>query len=97
MMGMRSEMKLLDSWKLYVGLIIAGFIIWVLAGILLPIKPEFHLKYMPETFRSVPEVPIKSIYPEIKFWAETTGKILVGAGGVAGSIKALLNLFRRKK
>lgn len=75
------NMKLLNSWKLYVGVIVAGFVIWVLAGILFP--------------RSVPEAQIRSIYPEIKFWAETIGKLLVGVGGVSGSIKALLDLFRK--
>jgi hypothetical protein len=85
--------KLLNSWKLYVGIIAVGFVIWVLAGFLFPPK---HIIY--ESLQKGLTVPRpKSIYPEIKFWAETVGKCFVGIGGVAAAIKALLDLFRKKK
>lgn len=89
-------MKILNSWKLYVVVIAVGFVIWAAASILLVAKPVIS-EVPREILKSVPTAPAKSIYPEIKFWAETVGKILVGVGGVAGSIKALLELFRRRK
>lgn len=94
------KMRLLNTWKFYAGIIILGFVVWIIAGLFSIPKPEL---YEMQKGLSGPGSPMASIpsskmfYPELKFWFETTGKILVGAGGVAGSIKALLDLFRRKQ
>jgi hypothetical protein len=92
-------MKFLNSWKFYMGMIILGFAIWFLAGLFSIPKPEPYEMQKGLDIPGTPmsSIPVKSIYPEIKFWAESGGKFLVGLGGVASAIKALLELFRRKK
>jgi hypothetical protein len=92
-------MKFLNSWKFYLGITVIGFAIWFVAGLFSIPKPElFEMqKGLNGPGSPMASITPKSIYPELKFWFETAGKILVGAGGIAGSIKALLDLFRRKK
>lgn len=92
-------MKFFNSWKFYVGIIAMGFAVWFVAGLFSVPKPELYemQKGLDGPGSPMSSIPTKSIYPELKFWFETIGKILVGMGGVAGSIKAFLDLIRRKK
>jgi hypothetical protein len=86
--------KIVGAWKLYAGVVAVGFALWILAVMLAP-APDYGM--LKSTDRSLTMVPAsKPIYQEVRFWAETVGKLLVGIGGIASAVRAILELLKRR-
>jgi hypothetical protein len=87
-------MRSWNSWKFYVGLICLGIAVWVVSdlNIVLTKKALIVNKSL-----GAPAVIESKHYSQMVFeWAKVIGQILAGAGSVAGAIRALIALFKRK-
>lgn len=79
------------------GMIALGMVAWVLASVLVSTKPYEVVKSLPLGQPSLrATIPVRDIYKEVLEWAKVIGQILAGAGSVAGAVRALIALFKRK-
>ena len=83
------KMRSWDSWKFYVGLICLGITVWVVSDLNIVVAKKVALG-APAVIK--PRIDAQMIFE----WAKAIGQILAGAGSVAGAIRALIALFKRK-
>lgn len=88
--------RLFSSWKFYVAIIIIGFALWVIPEMVDLLKPKPSLKALNKSVPYLMIKPSRTLYQETKEWAKIAGQLLAGIGGVGGSVKILIDLFRRK-
>jgi hypothetical protein len=89
--------RLFSSWKFYIAIITIGFALWIIPELVDLIKPKPSFKVLKKSIPFMMIEPSRTLYQEIKEWAKIAGQILTGLGGVGGSAKILIDLFRRKQ
>lgn len=90
-------MKILRSWSLYVIIFIVGIGFIFIPSQVLDQTKEPKLKYRDKSILRSPAASPRLIYEEMKFWGETVGKIMGGVGGVGLGVKAVVEIFKKKK
>jgi len=83
-------MRVLKSWSFYITLCLVGVGLFLISGYFPKPRNEF-LKFKGPGSGAAP------VYDEVKFWAETAGKVFGGIGGAGVGVKAVVEFFKKKK
>jgi hypothetical protein len=89
--------KFFTSWSPWVMLIIVGALVWTISVVLPSPQPRETLYYgFDKSLRDTPQQYALSPYAEVKFWVEFVGRCMLGVGGIASTIKIIVELFHIK-
>jgi len=88
-------MRVLKSWSFYITLCLVGVGLFLISGYF----PKPRIEFLAEKglILKGPGSGAAPVYDEVKFWAETAGKVFGGIGGAGVGVKAVVEFFKRKR